>query len=52
MCIKNGILQQEHLMFCGILQASKLKEMEVGGKEKLLLSIPNKREVGDPLFTH
>jgi hypothetical protein len=32
-------------------QASKLKEREVGGKEKLL-SIPNKREVGDPLFTH
>jgi hypothetical protein len=51
MCIKNGILQQEHLMFCGILQASKLKESEVGGKEKLL-SIPNTREVGDPLITH
>ncbi len=38
-------------MFCGILQASKLKEREVGGKEKKL-SIPNKREVGDPSFTH
>jgi hypothetical protein len=38
-------------MLCGILQASKLKEREVGGKEKLF-SIPYKREVGDPLFTH
>jgi hypothetical protein len=37
------------VVFCK--QASKLKKREVGGKEKLF-SIPNKREVGDPLFTH
>jgi hypothetical protein len=46
MHIKSGILQQEHLMFCGIQQAStQAKGKEVRGKEKLF-SIPNKRKVG------
>jgi hypothetical protein len=45
MCIKNGILQQEHLMFCGILQASKQAKGKGGSRKRKIVQY-SKQEGG------